>query len=180
MTDIALNKAPKQKHELNFSLKGEPGPFSVAKAFATYDITNKTCLPPADNFQGVQMAKSALTLPLDLAKGADGSYVATVAADAVAESDLYGHGICHWQLASAHIRLSASAKDNDTSFIAALPFENVGETRPLTLYYLKSSYPSALVPGAPDHGIEDLALLNPAVPSSGWFTITISSKELTQ
>ncbi|WP_363799815.1 hypothetical protein ABU614_06635 [Lysobacter firmicutimachus] len=179
MADIKLNANPEKKHTITFSIQDAPGAFSLAKAFATYDIVDKTCLPPADNFQGVQMAKSAFTLPLELVKGAGDSYVATVAEDAIADSDLYGQGICHWKLTSAHIRLSASGRSEDTSYVAALPSGNAAEARTLTLYYLKSSYPSLGNKSPPDHGIEDVALLNPAVPAAGWFTITVSSTELT-
>jgi hypothetical protein len=180
MKEIKINETPENKYTAVFSLKNSPGVFSLARAFATYDIHNKTCLPPADNFQGVQMAKSALVLPLTLSKSHDGQYSAIVAVDAVTDSDLYGHGICHWSLTSVHIRMSATDNKGDTSFVAALSGNELGNAQPATLYYPKSEYPSINGMGLPNHGIKDLALRNPAVPEDGWFTISISSKELTQ
>lgn len=180
MSEIKINDAPQNKYAVIFSLNNPPGAFASAKGFATYDIGNKTCLPPADNFQGVQMAKSALVLPLTLSKSGDGQFSTIVALDGVSDSDLYGHGICHWSLTSTHIRLSATDKEGDTNFVAALSGSELGDAEPSTLYYLKSEYPSVNGLGLPNHGIKDLSLRNPVVPEDGWFTISISSKELTQ
>lgn len=180
MTEIKVNEAPEKKYAAVFSLNNSPGVFSSAKAFATYDISNKTCLPPAENFQGVQMAKSALVLPLSIKKSGDSLFSTIVALDGVTDSNLYGHGVCHWSLTSIHIRLSATDKEGDTNFVAALSGNELGTANLSTFYYLKSEYPSVNGLGLPNHGIKDLSLRNSVVPEDGWFTISISSKELTQ
>lgn len=172
------NQAPKHRYEIALILSDPPGAFADLKGFANYEISDRTCLPPADNFQGVQNAPASLSIPIEFSASGPGRYVGVVSADALVDEDYYGHGVCHWRMSSSHVRLTATGASGDTEFIAAIPQESIQRGESLELYYLKQFYPRVIGTTLPDHGTKDPAKQNPAIPANGWFSMSLSAKAL--
>lgn len=99
-----LNKNPKQAYTVTMTIVDAPGPYEVSRSSLQYDISNRQCLPPIRNFAGVQTEPRSTSIPFPFTKVSDGRYVGTIYLDAMSEEDLYGRGICRWELAGIFVR----------------------------------------------------------------------------
>ncbi|KQZ65259.1 hypothetical protein ASD53_18280 [Lysobacter sp. Root559] len=118
-----------------------------------YDITNMDCLPPADNFQGVQMTPTSTFLPIILTKLSDTKYQGRVALDGLVDGNYFGQGDCHFKAIGPSVGFRATGAAGETRFFARLPADEMDAMHERTSYYWRGGYPrDKKVKDFPDHG----------------------------
>lgn len=98
-----LNPNPERAYSIAITITDAPGPHEVSSSRLQYDISDQQCLPEIRNFAGVQTEPKRTSIPLPLTKVANGRYVGTIYLDAISAEDLYGRGICRWELAGIFV-----------------------------------------------------------------------------
>ena len=154
-----LNPHPKERYELTFTVHDAPGPFESATAGAQYEVGNPMCIPD-DPFTGGQSKSPGVTRPVPLERIAPQTYRGTVTVDLLADEDLFGLGVCHWNDMGAGINLvahgvtfNAVIGKDDIEAQSTVPtyFWKGDYSNPSTAGYDKSGIPNAEYAAAPDH-----------------------------
>lgn len=174
------NPRPRQAYLITMTLADAPGPFGSVEGFAQYDIVNRTCLPPMDKFSGAQTEAASASPPVTFTKVADNTYTATIYTDLMLEEDIYGNGVCHWQIVQVSVRLKATGAHEETRFAPSLSREALEVGTMETTYFRKVFYPrDADIEDYSAYGQTDRSKMSTTLSDSDLFTITLASKALT-
>jgi hypothetical protein len=165
-----LNPHPKERYELTFTVHDAPGPFDSVTADVLYVVNNPMCIPH-DPFTGGQSKSPGVTRPIPLERIAPQTYRGEVTTDLLADEDLFGLGVCHWNVMSAGIGLVA----HGVTFSAGIVRKEIEAENATSTYFAKESYSS----GTADLG-EDGRYLSPYVKSSPdkFFHVIVSAKRI--
>ncbi|MCW4454741.1 hypothetical protein OK348_08020 [Flavobacterium sp. MXW15] len=132
---------PSQAYEITLTIEDAPGPFAVVNGYASYNIVGETCLPPRDNFAGVQRAPTRNSVPVEYRKVAANQYLATIHTDLMEAADYYGRGVCQWEFNALTTALAASGTEGETKFISHLMPDELIDGSGVTTHFWKENYP---------------------------------------
>ncbi|WP_147653774.1 hypothetical protein [Vulcaniibacterium gelatinicum] len=172
------NPHPQQAYRVTVTVRDAPGPFAEVMADAGYQITDWTCLPPAETFSGVQTTPITEGLPLAPTRTPTGEHVAVFYVDGMAEADYFGHGVCRWMFNSVIFTFRATGAPGETTFIAHLPAKDLTHPAGVTHYYWKGGYPREDIDDFPDSGFTDPLRYKPELRDE-LFSITLKAEALT-
>lgn len=144
---------PSQAYEITLTIEDAPGPFAVVNGYASYKITNQTCLPPRDNFAGVQRAPMGDNLQVEYRKIDETHYVATIYTDLMEVADYYGHGTCEWTFNSFYTVMRATGAAGETEFISVLSPDEVAGSATVITHLWRQSYPRAEITAYREFGV---------------------------
>jgi hypothetical protein len=132
--DIRLNHDPKHLYVLTIAIHDAPGSFDHAEAWASYEVQNPGCVPLTP-FEGATITPTK-TIPLELSRRADSSYIATMVLDQLVDQDYFGQGMCHWAFTGA----GATFTSGVVSFNTYLGADDVTGERRSERFYSNRSY----------------------------------------
>ena len=170
------NPAPKQALRITMTIKDAPGPFQWMRPIAHYDVVNRECLsPPKDNPGGRSAPTPTAPTDFALEQTGDGVYTGVVYADLMQDEDYTGNGICRWELTSIVVQMKATGADGETLFVPAVPGRKLASGDVETVYFNKSTYPSAKgMSNFPDTGTSDRSRFNASVQDEDLFSVTFA------
>ncbi|AWH30227.1 hypothetical protein C1931_15585 [Stenotrophomonas sp. YAU14A_MKIMI4_1] len=108
------NPSPKEAYEVVVTTHDAPEEMFISATSADYEIADEGCLPPIDNFEGVRYGIERYSLPIQLRKVSDATFVGEFYRDGMKPSNYFGRGECSWNL----VRISANLRAPSTKSIA--------------------------------------------------------------
>lgn len=143
-----LNPHPKERYELTFTIHDAPGPFDSVTAGAQYEVGNPTCIP-TDAFSGGKSDSPGVTRRVPLERIAPQTYRGEVTVDLLADEDLFGLGVCHWNDMGAGINLVA----HGVTFNAVIGKDDIVAQRTAPTYFWKDHYTNPPMKGYSAGGV---------------------------
>lgn len=110
-------------------------------------------------------------------KVSEDTYRGTIYLDRMLDEDIYGNGICRWQIVQVAARLKATGAREETRFVASLSGRALASGKSETHYYWKHGYPVESIPDYPDHGQSERTMFKQEVQGE-LFSIKLSSEEI--
>ena len=149
-----LNPAPTRAYELEVSVHGAPGPFAQFEATAQYDVVNENECGHINAASGTA-ERITSNEAFALQRIGDAQFRGTFYLDRMLDEDYYGRGVCRWDPSEVRVSLRATGADGETYFVAGLPWQNIQDGQPRTLYFWKGGYPVSGMADYPDFGSAD-------------------------
>lgn len=169
---------PRQPYEVTLTLADAPGPFAGIDWRVQYDIVNQECLPPPSRISGAQTEPASTSPAIAFRKLSDTTYVATVYADLMVDEDIYGRGVCRWQLVGTRVRLRATGAPGETIFVPRFGEKDIRAGGSQTTYFRKELYPRIDMDDFKSFGQTDRSKMSTRLADSDLFTATFSAKAL--
>lgn len=139
------NPNPQEGYRIRIVITDAPGGFAHKKGLAQYDVTNRECLPPPkENAGGRSSATPTHDIDIPLAQISANEYEAVVYKDGMQDANLYGYGICRWELIGLRIDMKATGKHEETRYIPSISEyreAKISSGQTETVYFNKISYP---------------------------------------
>lgn len=175
-TKYRRNPAPKQSYRIELKLADAPGPFAVGEGFVRYQAPNCSYMPSA--IMRVHR-RPMQSLPMQVTKIDDATFVATVYSDAMLDEDYrLGKGVCHWELQSVNAWLKATGAKTGTSYVVNLSGDEAIAWKSQTNYYLMDGYTGDDPEGWSDPGNQSPDWFKPEFRNQ-LFTITMTAQVAT-
>lgn len=168
-----VNPVPKEGFEVEFEIHDAPGPFTLFKGDLAYQSFN--CNYVTSEWAGARASPSK-TMPVNVSQAEKNRFVVTAYRDGMLDGDYYGKGVCHWDLTSIRVGISATEAKEDTVYVVHLVSKDIKPGSVSRQHYWKGDYPK--LPGAGDtsnSGRRDPNEFGPAHRAS-LFSITASVK----
>ncbi|AWH25717.1 hypothetical protein [Stenotrophomonas sp. YAU14D1_LEIMI4_1] len=89
------NPAPTDALAIVIRVQDAPVDVPAPKVFVSYEI-DPLCLPPIDNYEGVQYAPQRQSVVFPVQRVSKTEFAATVFKDGMEVADYYGRGPCNW------------------------------------------------------------------------------------
>lgn len=93
-----VNPAPRDKWTYDLVVEAPVRAVRQVEMIASYNIVNRECLA-REWLTGAPTSPASIDVPLAVEATSEGGFRATVFADRLLPSDLYGEGECRWELA---------------------------------------------------------------------------------
>ncbi|MBX9401511.1 hypothetical protein K4L06_09315 [Lysobacter sp. BMK333-48F3] len=171
------NPVPKLAYRIELKLADAPGPFAAGEGFVRYEAPNCSYTPSA--IMGVRR-RLMQSLPMQLTKIDDATFIATVYFDAMLDEDYQlGEGVCHWELQSVNAWLKATGAKTDTGYVVNLSGDEVIARKSQTNYYLMDGYPGDDPDGWSDPGNQSRDWFKPEFQNQ-LFAITMTAQVATR
>ena len=127
---------PNIGYETSFRFAGLPAPLEKIVAFARFEVSNRDCVP-VDFSRAPGGVRVLPEFQMDLVlKATDSDYTATIYADALADTDMFGLGTCRWRLEGVTVNF----KSETTLFVGGLPSEQMRDNVPVVQHYLVKDF----------------------------------------
>lgn len=125
-----INPEPREAYRFEVWVEDPPRPMRVESMTAVFQDSQSGCLPYKP-VSGALAVSDNSEHPLAFEAVGEGRYRTTIHADLLLQTDLYGKGVCNWQLIGVETVWADSAM-RYRQFSAALPVN--GETFPVAEY----------------------------------------------
>ncbi len=148
--NIKINPERRQHYQMEIRIHDAPIDFKFIRASELYQATN--CWYATNRSAGAS-ANPQFSLPLNLKKINDTTYVTDFYTDSPLNEDYYGQGVCKWEFLDAGLVMLATGEDDtlehrlETKLDAVVELsdlEKLSETNPeikIKRYYAKEDYP---------------------------------------
>ena len=130
------NPHPTQAYRITMTIEDAPGPFEWISGTAFYEMTNHKQCTPIEPIAGVWSKSKEDGIPIHFKKINESTYVATIYADGMVDSDYYGKGVCRWELTSVDVSLRATGKHEETRFQPGIYKDKLLSGEPGVTYFL--------------------------------------------
>ncbi|MGS5089895.1 hypothetical protein ACVC7V_25715 [Hydrogenophaga sp. A37] len=140
-----VNPAPKEGFEVEFEIHDAPGPFAEFKGDLAYQSFN--CNYVTSEWAGARASPSK-AMPVKVSPAGKNRFVVTAYRDGMLDEDYYGKGVCHWDLTSIRVGISATGAKEDTVYVVHLVSKDINTGSVIKQHYWKGDYPR--LPGAGD------------------------------
>jgi len=167
-----LNPHPKERYELTFTVHDAPGPFEPVTADVLYVVSNPMCIP-TDAFSGAQSESPGVTRPIPLERIAPQTYRGAVTMDLLANEDLFGLGVCHWNVMSAGIGLAA----HGITFGAGITRDEIVSQQTVPAYLWKDDYTKPPMKDYSEYGVP-YSVYASAADRTKYFSVDIQAKRI--
>ncbi|MFC3656609.1 hypothetical protein ACFOPN_13345 [Xanthomonas hyacinthi] len=146
------NPHPTQAYRITVTIEDAPGPFGYVSGAAFYDMTNRDDSATIDPIFCMSTKPKEDSIPIHFQKTNGTTYVATIHADGVMDTNYYDKGIHRFELSGVWITLSATGKHEETRFQPALLKGEIYGLTPKITYFWKGRYPMEDMDNFPDSG----------------------------
>ncbi|MCT8285845.1 hypothetical protein NYQ43_09075 [Xanthomonas translucens pv. translucens] len=171
------NPHPTQAYRITMTIENAPGPFGFVDAAALYQMTNHKQCTPMEPIEGVWSKSKEDGIPMRFQKINETTYVATIYADGMVDSDYYGKSVCHFELSGVAITLRATGKHEETRFQPGLFKEEIYSAVPSVTYFWSGRYPKSEMDNYPDTGHSDPTRFKEELRNQLFKVTVVSSKE---
>ncbi|WP_372393197.1 hypothetical protein ACCQ05_05765 [Xanthomonas sp. NCPPB 3582] len=146
------NPHPKQAYRITMTIENAPGPFGWVSGTAFYEIKNHEQCTPVEPITGVWNKSKRDGIPINFDRIGEFEYVAVIYADGLVDSNYYGKGVCHFELASVGTTIKATGKKGETRFQSSLFVGEILGQKSKVTYFWSGGYPKDEVDDFPDQG----------------------------
>ncbi|MEA0622900.1 hypothetical protein VDP73_22360, partial [Xanthomonas campestris pv. campestris] len=137
---------------------------------------HKQCTP-IEPIAGVWSKSKEDGIPIHFKKINESTYVATIYADGMVDSDYYGKGVCRWELTSADVSLRATGKHEETRFQPGIYKDKLLSGEPEVTYFWSGGYPKDEMDNYPDSGHSDPTQFKESLRNQLFKVTLLSTKE---
>ena len=137
-----LNPNPTRAYRITLRINNAPGEFKYVKGGAQYDVVNED---ECGSIHPKSGTASRITSQEDvqLTRLSSTEYTGIVYADYMQDDDLYGRGVCHWDLTGASAVIKVTGAYEETRFMTFMEARDIADGRAHTRYYTTRNYPRA-------------------------------------
>lgn len=175
LSRVQRNPSPVQGHRIIVSVEGAPGPLNHAEARAHYQgVDSYGCRYPTTGLGTFSVPNPSVPVPVT--RLPDGRFELTVYEDALLATDLFGTGVCEWEMGGPVIWLRVRPESDATSLVISYPGSEFRERRPATNYFWRGVFPDSASQGRSIAGVLDRERFGVEVQDD-LFTITVATSE---
>ncbi|PJL26211.1 MULTISPECIES: hypothetical protein [Stenotrophomonas] len=138
------NPAPRDALPIAIRVHDAPVDTPTPKVFVTYEI-NPLCLPPINNYEGVQYAPQQQSVEFPVKRISDNEFTSTVFKDGMEVADYYGRGPCTWTPSLVKTSLTFVLEERRINAAASAQFQKIEDDGGSTTYVERALKP--LIPG---------------------------------
>lgn len=149
-----LNPAPTQPYQVVLTIEGAPGPFAVVEGRAQYDVVNEGECGLINRLSGTA-GRITSNEPFVFNRVSDGEYRGVVYLDGMLDEDLYGRGVCRWELTDVRASMRATGTKGETRFVPSISAKEIVAGESTTLHFWNGGYPRSEMDDYPDFGRTD-------------------------
>ncbi|MFA1262786.1 hypothetical protein Xclt_15195 [Xanthomonas axonopodis pv. clitoriae] len=171
------NPHPTEAYRITMTIEDAPGPFEWISGTAFYEMTNHKQCTPIEPIAGVWSKSKEDGIPIHFKKINESTYVATIYADGMVDSDYYGKGVCRWELTSADVSLRATGKHEETRFQPGIYKDKLLSGEPGVTYFWSGGYPKDEMDNYPDSGHSDPTQFKESLRNQLFKVTLLSTKE---